>query len=121
MPNNLNPGETKNIYLPVKGTSLQTGLDIDPTGSALQIGFVNAATADAVGGPAPITWYTGFWITGPTGIHYAGIKLGPLGTYAIPAGVWIPWVNYSVAGELIIQPAGSSPAGWLGDTLTVAA
>jgi hypothetical protein len=95
----------------VKGVDLSTFSYVNPTASALEMGFVTSTDGGLV---APALWYPATWIANVLAqLYYGSILVGPDGVVQLAAGTWVPWVNFTVGASVIIEPCN--------DTLTMLA
>jgi len=98
----------------VAGINLNNDSAIDPTASALQMGFVPSGDG---GITPPSIWVPGTWISNTLRSLYYGMCLAtqrhdqPADVYVLTPGAWVPWVWFTVGAETIQEPAG--------DTVTV--
>lgn len=94
-------GETKQVPFRVAGTDLAFASPINPSGSALECGFVTASG----GNDPPTTWYAGSWNANTADNVYWGMVLvGPLGVYDLARGTWSVWAQFTIGSEKIQQP-----------------
>lgn len=94
------------------GINLNNDSAIDPTSSALQMGFTPSANGPNV--PPPAVWVPGTWIANVTrSLFYAmclATQRSDQGSNVakLAVGGWIPWVFYTLGAEIIQRPCGDT-------------
>ena len=111
MPQTLNVAETDYVIFQVKGIDLSSNSYVNPTSSALQVGFVSSSDGGQV---APTEWFPGQWIANVLAeFYYASCLIGPDGVTTLAAGSWVPWCSFPLGAAMIVRPCA--------DTLTMLA
>lgn len=95
---------TSLAYVLVPIATKQSGVDVDPTSTTVEMAFTNEGTAPVSG-----DWKTGSWETDSSQfvpIYYARCLVGPAGTVTLTAQVWDCYVRITDSPEIPVMPAG---------------
>ena len=111
MPQTLHTSDTDYAVFQVKGIDLSSNSYVNPTSSALQVGFVPSGDG---GQTPPSLWVPGVWIANVLAeLYYASCLVGPDGgVITLAAGDWVPWCWFMFGAATIQRPCA--------DTLTIA-
>ena len=102
MPMTINQGERRSVPFPVRGVDLTTGNTVNPSASALSVGFALQSAPIVV----PGTFYPASWLTNVlTQSIFGSVLVGPGGGVLVLApGAWRLWVSFLFGPELVQHP-----------------
>lgn len=95
-------GETLEVPFPVEGVNPANGSIIDPTASALTVGFSRSESDGQQ--VRPNNYFAGTWAANPDGTFWGSVLVGPDGVVDLIAGRWTLWAQFTLGGETITRP-----------------